>query len=79
MNNRIAFFDIISMALILALTFIFINTLCNHTPAAYAMSEAPAPIGMVEILGSEVEVEFIPDANVEIVDAEIEITFLKQQ
>ena len=79
MNNRIAFFDIISMTLIAALTFIFINTLCNHTPAAYAMSEAPAPIGMVEILGSEVEVEFIPDANVEIVDAEIEITFLKQQ
>ena len=78
MNNRIAFFDIISITLIAALTFIFVNTACS-APIAYATSEAPAPIGIVEILGSEVEVEFIPDANVEIVDAEIEITFLKQQ
>ena len=79
MNNRIAFFDIISMTLIAALTFIFVNTLCSPSPAAYAMSEAPEPIAIVEILENEVETEFIPDANVEIVDAEIEITFLKQQ
>ena len=79
MNNRIAFFDIISMTLIAALTFIFANTLFSPSPVAYAMSEAPEPIAIVEMLENEVQTEFIPDANVEIVDAEIEITFLKQQ
>ena len=78
MNNRIAFFDIISITLITALTFIFVNTACS-APIAYATSEAPEPLAIVEMLENEVETEFIPDANVEIVDAEIEITFLKQQ
>jgi hypothetical protein len=78
MKNRIAFFDIISIALIAALTFIFVNTVCS-TPMVYASIEAPTPIGMVEMVNSEAQTEFIPDANVEIVDTEIQIVFLKQQ
>ena len=78
MKNRIAFFDIISITLIAAFTFIFVNTVCS-TPMVYASIEAQTPIGMVEMVNSEAQIEFIPDANVEIVDTEIQIVFLKQQ
>ncbi len=76
--KHFALIEIFIMTLIAFLTFTLINTACS-TPVAYATSKAPEPIGIVEILASEVQTEFIPDANVEIVESEIQITFLKQQ
>jgi len=76
--KHFALIEIFIMTLIAFLTFTLINTACS-TPTAYATSEAPEPTAIVEMLENEVQTEFIPDANVEIVDAEIEITFLKQQ